>query len=194
MTKLKRHAVPLTAIVIVLGAGSYAIAGDTESREIRETLTGYQEVPSVSTVASGRFTAEVRNDRITFTLSYRNLEGTVQQAHIHLGQRHVNGGISVFLCSNLPSPPPGTQACPAPPATISGTLTAANVIGPEAQGIAPGEFAELVAAIRAGVTYANVHSSKFPGGEIRAQLLQERKGRNDEKAEGEDAEKDEDDD
>jgi hypothetical protein len=194
MTKLKRHAVPLTAIVIVLGAGSYAIAGDTESREIRETLTGYQEVPSVSTVASGRFTAEVRNDRITFTLSYRNLEGTVQQAHIHLGQRHVNGGISVFLCSNLPSPPPGTQACPAPPATISGTLTAANVIGPEAQGIAPGEFAELVAAIRAGVTYANVHSSKFPGGEIRAQLLQERKSRNDDKAEGDDAEKDEDDD
>jgi hypothetical protein len=192
MTKLKIHAVPLAALVLVLGAGSYAVAGDTESREIRETLIGYQEVPAVSTVASGRFTAEVRSDRITYTLSYRNLEGDVQQAHIHLGQRHVNGGISVFLCSNLPSPPPGTQACPAPPATISGTLTASNVIGPEAQGIAPGEFAELVAAIRAGVTYANVHSSKFPGGEIRAQLLQERKGRDDDKAEDEDAEEDDD--
>jgi len=46
----------------------------------------------------------------------------------------------------------------------------ANVIGPEAQGIAPGEFTELLAAIRARKTYANVHSSKFLNGEIRAQL------------------------
>jgi len=44
------------------------------------------------------------------------------------------------------------------------------VIGPAGQGIAAGEFAELLAAIRAGKTYANVHSAKFPGGEIRAQL------------------------
>ncbi|MBA3245914.1 MAG: CHRD domain-containing protein, partial [Actinobacteria bacterium] len=45
-----------------------------------------------------------------------------------------------------------------------------NVIGPSSQGIAAGEFAELLAAIRAGKTYANVHTSLFPGGEIRAQL------------------------
>ena len=41
---------------------------------------------------------------------------------------------------------------------------------PAAQGIAAGEFNELVAAIRAGATYANVHSTKYEGGEIRAQL------------------------
>jgi hypothetical protein len=44
------------------------------------------------------------------------------------------------------------------------------VIGPTGQGIAPGEYGELLRAIRSGVTYANVHSSKHPGGEIRAQL------------------------
>ena len=48
------------------------------------------------------------------------------------------------------------------------------MIGPNAaptpQGIEPGAFAELVAAIRAGHTYVNVHSTKWPGGEIRAQI------------------------
>jgi hypothetical protein len=53
---------------------------------------------------------------------------------------------------------------------VSGTITPLEVIGPNGQGIAPGEFEELVAAIRAGRAYANVHSAKFPGGEIRGQL------------------------
>jgi hypothetical protein len=44
------------------------------------------------------------------------------------------------------------------------------VIGPAGQGIAAGEFAELLAAMRAGVTYVNVHSTLYPGGEIRAQI------------------------
>jgi hypothetical protein len=76
----------------------------------------------------------------------------------------------VFLCSNLGNGPAGTQACPAAPATITGTLRPTDVIGPTGQGIAPGQFDELVAAIRAGSTYVNVHSSLYPGGEIRAQL------------------------
>ena len=42
---------------------------------------------------------------------------------------------------------------------------------PRAQGERkPGEYAELLRAIRAGVTYANVHSKTYTGGEIRAQL------------------------
>jgi hypothetical protein len=53
---------------------------------------------------------------------------------------------------------------------VSGTVVAADVIGPAGQGIAPGEFAELLRAIRKGVTYVNVHSATQPGGEIRAQM------------------------
>jgi hypothetical protein len=82
----------------------------------------------------------------------------------------VNGGISVFLCSNLGNGPAGTQPCPPAPATIKGVAMAADVVGPAAQGIAPGELGELIAAMRAGLTYANVHSKMFPNGEIRAQL------------------------
>ncbi len=156
--------------ILLLGLGSYALA-DGGSKNARGQLIGYQEVPSVSSRGSGRFEAKiVDNERIEYRLSYRDLEAAVLQAHIHFAQRDVNGGISVFLCSNLGNGPAGTQACPAAPATITGTLVAANVIGPAGQGIAAGEFDELLAAIRAGKTYANVHTSMFPGGEIRAQL------------------------
>ena len=55
-------------------------------------------------------------------------------------------------------------------AGVTGTITPADIIGPAAQGIAPGEFAEVVRAIRNGAVYANVHSTLRPGGEIRGQL------------------------
>ncbi len=143
-------------------------------RNFRGFLSGKNEVPVVSTEASGDFRARVSNDgmSISYTLSYRELEGTVTQAHIHVGQKDVNGGISVWLCSNLASPPtpPGTQPCPAPPATIDGVITAMNVVGPAGQGIDTGEFDELLRAIRSGDTYANVHTTRFPGGEVRSQI------------------------
>ncbi len=134
-------------------------------------LRSIEEVPSVSSPASGYFkaTIDTANQTISYELSYKGIE-TPLQAHIHLGQNHVNGGISVFLCSNVGTPPAGTPACPAAPATIVHTLSAESIIGPTAQGLDAGEFEELAAAIRKGVTYANVHSARFPGGEIRGQI------------------------
>ena len=134
---------------------------------------GFKEVPSVSTTASGEFKAQINNNEtaIDWELTYKDLEGAVQQAHIHFRQRGVNGGITVFLCTNLGNGPAGTQACPPPPALITGTVEATDVVGAAAaQGIAAGEFEELVRAIRAGVTYVNVHSTTWPGGEIRDQI------------------------
>ena len=156
-----------------------AIALPQAFKELKGSLIGFQEVPSVSTTANGEFRARISNDgtRIDYELSYSDLEGAVQQAHIHLGQKAVNGGISVFLCTNLGNGPAGTQPCPPAPATITGTITAADVspnipatAAARAQGLEPGEFAQLLDAIRAGVTYVNVHSTKFPGGEIRSQI------------------------
>ena len=167
--------VALSIAVVALVSASTVVWGQG-FKKISEFLTGFEEVPVVSTVATGEFKARISDDgsQIDWELSYADLEGTVQQAHIHFGQKGVNGGISVWLCGN-PNPPAivppaGTQACPPPPATISGTATAANVVGPASQGIAAGEFAELIRAMRAGKTYANVHSTKFPGGEIRSQI------------------------
>jgi len=145
---------------------------------IKELLTGYEEVPSVSTTGNGNFSARIRKDNtIDWELRYSDLQGAVQQSHIHFGQAGVNGGISVFLCTNLGNGPAGTQPCPAPPATISGTITV-NDVSPNiaataaarTQGINTGEFEELVAAMRAGATYVNIHSTLWPGGEVRSQI------------------------
>jgi hypothetical protein len=177
--RLRTHATIVGVFVAALGIGSYAIAGGP--RKAHEKLIGFQEVPAISTNGSGTFEAEISKDEtaITYKLSYANLAGAVTQSHIHFGQRGVNGAISVFLCTNLGNGPAGTQACPAAPATITGTIHAADVTaGAASQGIAAGEFAELIRAIRAGVTYANVHSATFPGGEIRAQLIRGHKGEN----------------
>ena len=123
---------------------------------MRANLEGFQEVPAISTVASGRFRAwvDTKANTITWKLSYEGLEGDVTQSHVHFGQMSVNGGISFFLCSNLGMARPGHQLCPAGPAEITGVITADQVIGPGApagtpgQGIEPGAFAEIVAAIR----------------------------------------------
>ena len=173
-------AVGLGGALLVAAATTATVANagaDGDSSSIRERLSGYQEDPlTLSTTGTGRFVATVNTatQQIHYRLSYSSLEGNVLQAHIHLGQRAQSGGISVFLCTNLGNGPAGTQACPAAPATITGVIRPADVIGPNSpptvQGISAGQFAELVKAIRSEVTYVNVHSSLYPGGEIRAQL------------------------
>ena len=171
-----RRLVLSIAVIAVVSAVVWAQGG---FKRISELLTGYQEVPSVSTTGNGSFTARISNDesRIDWELSYSDLEGAVQQAHIHIGNVGVNGGITVFLCTNLGNGPAGTQPCPAPPATISGTIVAADVspnipatLAARNQGLNTGEIDELIRAIRAGATYVNVHSTTWPGGEIRSQI------------------------
>ena len=143
------------------------------AQTIHADLVGYQEVPALSTGAAGAFRAKIAPDResLTYELTYENLSAAVQQAHIHVGQPSVNGGIAIFLCTNLGNGPVGTPACPGPTSgAVSGTVDAAAVVGPAGQGIAAGEFAEVLAAITAGVAYVNVHSATFPTGELRGQL------------------------
>jgi hypothetical protein len=161
-------------VLAVLAAGllvaSLAGASGSGKKNVKANLTGFQEVPAVSSFGSGTFTATIDDDAqtITYELSYGGLNSTTLFAHIHLGQRGANGGVAAFLCGGGDKPP-----CPAGTGateTVTGVIDAADVIGPAAQGIAPGEFDELVRAIRAGVTYANVHTMTQPGGEIRGQI------------------------
>jgi len=157
-------------VMAMLALPAPAMADETLQAE----MSGFQEVPAISTTGSGEFRAKISNDEtsIEFELSYSDLEGITPPpataplaAHIHLGQRGVNGGVSIFLCGGG-----GKPACPPQPATVTGTLDASGVGGPAGQGIAAGEFAELLRAIRSGVTYANVHTTRWPGGEIRGQI------------------------
>jgi CHRD domain len=166
---MKQRRIQLAAAVAIVSIVSVvattAVAGDGNNAKAK--LIGFEEVPAVSTVASGKFEAKINRSeqRIDYRLSFEDLEANSLFAHIHLGQRTANGGVSVFLCGGGDKPP-----CPLTSGTVEGTIDPADVIGPANQGIAAGEFDELVRAIRAGVTYANVHSTKFPGGEIRGQI------------------------
>ena len=180
----------LAGVAAVMFGASSLMAGDHDNNDngrdhdgrfrVSGDLIGYQEVPAISTVGHGRFSAVIdpAANTITWKLRYDGLEGNVLQSHVHFGQMSVNGGVSFFLCSNLGNGPAGTQACPPGPAELTGVITPELVIGPGptgtppvgGQGIEAGAFAEIAAAIREGVAYANVHSSKWPGGEIRGQL------------------------
>jgi hypothetical protein len=168
-------------LLAVLAVGSYAVAGGSKDNVKADSMTGYLEgAPGgpVSSVATGNFEATIDDEarEIHFTLTYSGLEGDVRQAHIHFGQRSVNGGIAIWLCETTLNPRPlGSPDVPECPqsGTVEFTVGADHVLGPAGQGIAAGEFEEIVAAIRAGRAYANVHSSKFPGGEIRAQINDE---------------------
>ncbi|PYY02384.1 MAG: hypothetical protein DMG63_00855 [Acidobacteria bacterium] len=156
-------------------------------------LAGLRETPIVISGAAGHAKITISHDEksIDYELTYNGLEGstgtgrTVTQAHIHIGRPTVVGGVSVFFCGGG-----NTEAtkklCPAsagpgtPNDAVTGTWRAADITGPASQGVEAnnpnGEdaFARLVGAIKAGLSYANVHSSRSPGGEIRGQLKRER--------------------
>ena len=171
---MRRRSVLLAIAVLAAGLLVASLAGAAGGKKNlkADVLTGYQENPDVSTAATGSFTATIdaAAQTISYELSYSGIEGgTVSASHIHFGKRAVNGGVSAFLCSGGDKP-----ACPATAGTVSGVIDAADIIGPVSQGIGVGSFDELVAAMRAGHTYVNVHSTganpEWPGGEIRAQI------------------------
>ena len=176
----------MKALHVTLAASLVVVLPHVVSAEhIQANLTGYQEVPSVSTPASGTFDARIANDgeSISYELTYSDLVGTVAQSHIHIAQPAVNGSIVVWLCQTAGTPAPAsvaaiTPVCPQS-GTVTGTITAANVIAASMtnQQITAGELDEVIAAIRAGVAYANVHALPLnPGGEIRGQIKASNQG------------------
>ncbi len=160
---------PWSAFIAMLAIAAPAAARAEGSFDAR--LSGFQEVPSISTNGNGQFRASVVGSgadlRIEYELSYRGLSTPAGAAHIHFAQRAVAGAISAFLCGGGNKP-----ACPAE-GTVTGTIRAGDVVGPANRGIAAGELEELVRAMRAGVTYANVHSTQYPDGEIRGQIAED---------------------
>jgi CHRD domain len=160
----------VVVLIVSLAGASFALASGghkNKGSEFRAKLIGYNEVPANNTPAHAELALNVTDTTITFKLDYANLSGNPAMAHIHVGQKLVNGGVSVFFCGGG-----GKPLCPASTSgSVSGTITAADVVGPTAQGYAAGDITPVIAALRAGVTYANMHTAKFPAGEIRGQIV-----------------------
>jgi hypothetical protein len=166
-------AVALVVAASLTVVAAVAIAGGGNGGQHKAFLNGYNEVVggpgpstgSVSTTGRGSLRLRIEDNAIHFRLRYEDIEGgDATQAHLHFAQRHVGGGVIAFLCGGPEA------ACTEPDGDISGTITPAEIIGPADQGIEAGSFAEAVRAIRAGAVYANVHSTRWPEGEIRGQV------------------------
>ena len=163
---LTASAVGIMAVLVATNVPGHAQGG---KKRVSATLNGYQEDPSVSTRAHGTFNAVIDEEAetIEFVLTYEGLESSPTLfAHIHFGSHDHAGGVAAFFCGGSTKP----QPCPNPGGTVTGTIVPADVVGPNGQGIEPGAWSELVAAIRAGHTYANVHTQRWPLGEIRGQI------------------------
>jgi CHRD domain len=164
------------SVVVAVVAAVFVLAGPALAADsFGARLRGAEETPvPISTPGQGFFFASLNNaeTQLDYTLVYFGLGSTVTQSHIHFGPPGIGGGIVLFLCSNNPpiTPPasvPTPPACPNGPGinTVNGTLTAANVIA--VQGIPAGGFADIINAMRGNLSYANVHTTGFGGGEIR---------------------------
>jgi hypothetical protein len=148
--------------------------------EFHAVFSGFNEVGALNAqsgaiLSDGRATLQLRLNRadqsISFVLNYSQLGSAVTQAHIHFGKVHMAGGVMVYFCTNLgiPPAPAGTAPCPAS-GTVKGTITSAEVVGPAAQHVSAGDFQALVEALESDTTYANIHTTSFPAGEIRGEI------------------------
>jgi hypothetical protein len=153
-----------------------------------ERLVGGNENPPVVSEGSGMFRAWFRHDGIAFRLRYDVAsepselapEGSdIAQSHLHIANPGNNGGIVVFLCTNLGNTPMGATArdCPPSPGEVTGTIVM-NDVQTVIEGEPPdditvieaGDFEGLSRLIKQGAVYANVHTDAHGGGEIRGQL------------------------
>src|SRR5439155_24234445 len=115
----------LTAICLSALCMGATGANKDDGVTLRANLRGANEVPSIFTAGTGRFTADIHpNGTIDFTLTFANLSANATVSHIHFAPPNVNGGIMIFLCGGG-----GQPSCPAATfGTVVGTISPANVV------------------------------------------------------------------
>lgn len=128
-----------------------------EHGTFKAKLSGKNVVPAVETKAKGEADFKLSKDgkELTYILTLTNIEN-VTAAHIHLGGMSENGGPIV-----------GLFAGPKKEGKFSGELVKGTIKDKDLAGKSVGD---IVALIRSGGTYVNVHTDKFPDGEVRGQI------------------------
>jgi hypothetical protein len=163
---MKSKNIGFLAIAVVMANLLAATIGNSQTESFSATLAGGNEVPPINSAGTAAFNMTNRGGPITFSLTFSGLTSPLSVAHLHFAPSKVAGGVMIFLCGGGNQP-----ACPAATSgTIKGTITAANVTGPGVQGITPGDLDSALAAVRSELSYANMHTTNFPGGEIRGDV------------------------
>jgi hypothetical protein len=133
-------------LVLLLGVGVLATAGIAYAAStpvmIGTTLTAAADHATASH-GKGTFTGDITGRKLKLTLKFSGLTGPATAAHIHMGAKGVSGPVVVPLCGPCKSP-------------VSKTVSIS---------------ASVLAAIKMGKAYVNVHTAKYPAGEIRGQLV-----------------------
>jgi len=164
---MHRHAGSLgLALVLALGLLSAGCNDATEGKELFQAdLSGDNEVPARSTGASGACGFVLTGNRVDFSISTKGLSSPVVGAHIHIGAAGANGPVRVpFIGPNLAGTNTVTPFnAPDPGILIENSFGASDVTG----GLT---LDDVVNAMRSGNAYCNVHTTTFPGGEIRGQI------------------------
>jgi hypothetical protein len=153
-------------LALVSGLLSTGCNDATEGQEFFQAdLNGSNEVPARATDASGVCAFVVSGDRVNFSITTRALSAPVVGAHIHLGPAGANGPVRVgFISPNLA----GTNTQTPFAAPDGGILIENSFGGSDVSGGLT--LADIVSAMRTGDVYCNIHTSNFPGGEIRGQI------------------------
>jgi hypothetical protein len=136
----------------------------SQTERFSASLSGGNEVPPINSAGIGNFRMTIRPEAINFSFLPTCHRRSACPTCICTQQSR--RWRNIFLCGEGNQP-----ACPATTSgTIAGTITAANVTGPTGQGIAAGALDSALEAVRDGLSYANMHTRNFPGGEIRGNV------------------------
>ncbi len=149
-------AVTITMVSATIFSNHIVLA---QNQKFNAKLSGQQEVPPVQTTASGMAWFKPMQDKVWFKLNVTDMQG-VTQAHIHTGKQGENGPVVVTLYKS------------ATPQPINGKLAYGNITANLLEGPMKGkQISDLVTAMSNEGTYVNVHTEKYPNGEIRGQIM-----------------------
>lgn len=149
-------------LLFVLLATMFSVSiGFADEKNFKADLTGDEEVPSVNTPAKGeaKFSLSDDHKRLSFTLVVRDIENPTA-AHIHLGKIGKSGPVLAILFSG-----------PKKEGKFRGNLAQSSITEKELTGDLKGKsINSLLALIKSGEAYVNVHTDANPNGEIRGQI------------------------
>ena len=149
-------AVTITMVSAITFSNHIVLA---QNQKFNTKLSGQQEVPPVQSTASGMAWFKTMQDKILFKLNVTDMQG-VTQAHIHTGKQGENGPILVTLYKSDT------------PQAINGKLAYGNITANLLEGPMKGkQISDLTTAMSNESTYVNVHTEKYPKGEVRGQIM-----------------------